>query len=89
MKGLRIAVISVLLVFASLVSLYAQSNQIVRIDIVGNRKVGKDAILAVLKSEVGKPLDLKKVQQDLKAIYKMGYFKDVQADVKDLPNVSC
>jgi len=85
MKGLKIAIVSVLLVLAGTVSLYAQS-QIVRIDIVGNRKVGKDAILSVIKSEVGKPLDMGMVQEDLKAIYKMGYFKDVQADVKDLPN---
>ena len=85
MKGLKIAIVSVILVLASAVSLYAQS-QIVRIDIVGNRKVGKDAILSVIKSEVGKPLDMDTVQEDLKAIYKMGYFKDVQADVKDLPN---
>jgi len=85
MKRLKIAVMSVLLVLAGAVSLYAQS-QIVRIDIVGNRKVGKDAILSVIKSEVGKPLDMDMVQEDLKAIYKMGYFKDVQADVKDLPN---
>lgn len=85
MKGLRIAAISVLVLLSSAVVLLAQ-NQIVRIDIVGNRKVGKDAILAVIKSEVGKPFDMETVQSDIKSIYKMGYFKDVQADVKDLLN---
>ena len=84
-KGLRIATVSFLLVLAGVVSLYAQS-QIVRIDIVGNRKVGKDAILAVIKSKPGNPFDMATVQEDLKAIYRMGYFKDVQADVKNLSN---
>lgn len=85
MRVLRITFVSFLLLLTGAVSLLAQS-QIVRIDIVGNRKVGKDAILAVIKSEVGKPLKLDVVQKDVKAIYKMGYFRDVQADVKDLPN---
>ena len=85
MKGLRIGVIAALILLSSTVFLLAQS-QIVRIDIVGNRKVGKDAILAVIKSKVGQPYNPEVVESDIKAIYKMGYFKDVQADVKDLPN---
>jgi outer membrane protein insertion porin family len=89
MRGLRIAIVSALLVLAGVVSLYAQghdSNVILRIDIVGNRKIGKDAILAVVQSKVGKPLDMETVQDDLKAIYRLGYFNDVQADVKSYSN---
>ena len=85
MRGLKVALIAWFVLAGSTVALFAQS-QIVRIDIVGNRKVGRDAILAVIQSKVGKPFDMETVQRDLKAIYKMGYFKDVQADVKDLPN---
>jgi len=85
MRGLRIAAIFILVLLLCTGSLLAQS-QIVRIDVVGNRKVGKDAILAAIKSEVGKLLKMEVVQEDVRAIYKMGYFKDVQADVKDLPN---
>ncbi len=85
MKGWKTTLMVVLAILFSAISLLAQ-NVIVRIEIVGNRKVGKDAIMAVIKSKVGKPLDKETVQSDLKAIYGMGYFKDVQADVKDLPN---
>jgi len=84
MKGLKKGVVAVLFLLFSAGILWAQS-QIVRIDVVGNRKVGKDAILSVIKSKVGKPFDPKVVQQDIKSIYKLGYFEDVQADVKDLP----
>ncbi len=85
MKGLRIGALAILFLLTSTVILIAQ-NEIIRIDVVGNRKVGKDAILSVIKSKVGEPFRRDVVERDIKAIYKLGYFKDVQADVKDLPN---
>ena len=52
----------------------------------GNRKIESSAIAQVLKSAVGNPFSEADVAADIKAIYRMGYFEDVSADIADTPN---
>jgi outer membrane protein insertion porin family len=56
-------------------------DKIARIDIAGNRKIGADAIKQQLRSKAGNPLHEETISADIKAIFKMGLFLDVSADV--------
>ena len=52
-----------------------------RIRIVGNQRVEEDAIRIHISSQPGQPLNDATVDQDVKAIYKMGFFVHVNATV--------
>lgn len=54
-----------------------------RIRVEGNERIGADAIKAVIKTSEGQPFSHPKVQEDIKAIYNMGYFEDVRVDARD------
>jgi outer membrane protein insertion porin family len=67
-------------------SLYNQIVGIAQIDSVrveGNQRVESDAILAVVESRKGESLDYDKLDKDLRAIYAMGYFKDVSIETEN------
>jgi outer membrane protein insertion porin family len=51
----------------------------------GNTKIEDNAVLNVMKSAKGKVFTETDLTSDIKAIYKMGYFSDVTADVSDSP----
>ncbi len=51
----------------------------------GNRRVDKDAILRILSTKPGKFYNPDLISADIKAVYKMGYFDDVQVDVTSGP----
>ncbi len=56
-------------------------DKIARVEIAGNRKIGADAVRQKLNSKPGNPLDEEDISNDIKTIFKMGYFLDVSADV--------
>ena len=60
-------------------------QKVARIDFRGNRKIESGAISQVLKSATGTLYDEANIADDIKAIYKMGYFDDIVADVTDSP----
>ena len=51
----------------------------------GNRNIDSGAILRRIKSKVGDVYNPSILQEDLKSIYQMGFFEDVQIDVRDTP----
>ena len=51
------------------------------IEIVGNLRVETQAIRGHISSKVGEPLNDAVVDQDIKSIYKMGFFRRVNAEV--------
>ncbi len=55
------------------------------IEIRGASRVAPDSIRKVMSTQVGQELDLEKVRLDVKAIYKMGYFRDVTFDTEEVP----
>ncbi len=55
------------------------------IEVRGATRVAPDAIRKVMSTQVGEELDLEKVRQDVKAIYRMGYFRDVTFDTEEVP----
>lgn len=54
-----------------------------KISITGNERIDTAMILNVVKSKEKEPYSLDKVREDMKNIYKTGFFSDVQIDEKD------
>src|SRR5229473_4773346 len=57
------------------------SGPIAKVEIKGNRRVETDAIKAVIPLKPGDTYDKTKLKNTLLAVWKMGYFSDVQLDV--------
>ncbi|MBN1545494.1 MAG: outer membrane protein assembly factor BamA [Syntrophaceae bacterium] len=60
-------------------------KKIVSIEFKGNQKIENTAISQVIKSAKGAIFSNVDLSNDIKAIYKMGYFDDVRADIADVP----
>ncbi|MEI8355270.1 MAG: POTRA domain-containing protein [Deltaproteobacteria bacterium] len=63
----------------STAAVYAADDRISEIVIKGNKLTDTSAIMLVIKSKTGEALSAEKVNQDVKAIYKMGRFQDVNS----------
>jgi len=69
-------------------SIYNQVTGIVQIDAIevkGNKRIESEAILAMVASKKGDGLDPEQLNKDLRAIYGMGFFKDVTIETADGP----
>jgi len=56
------------------------------VQVAGNRRIEKAAILAVAGIRAGDRLDYDKLDKDLRDIYKMGFFEDVRMETEDGPS---
>ena len=52
------------------------------IDVRGNKRLDKNTILYKLKTRVGDPFDVMKVREDVKTLYKTGFFETVDVDAE-------
>lgn len=52
--------------------------------VVGNRRANLDEILYNIRQKSGDPLDLETVSADIKRIFRMGFFEDVQVDADEV-----
>ncbi|MBE9541174.1 MAG: outer membrane protein assembly factor BamA, partial [Proteobacteria bacterium] len=59
--------------------------QIDSISVQGNKRIETDAILAVIESQKGAKYDQDTLNKDLRSIYQMGFFEDVQIDTEESP----
>ncbi|HWO42901.1 MAG TPA: outer membrane protein assembly factor BamA, partial [Candidatus Eisenbacteria bacterium] len=55
--------------------------QLKEVKIAGNLRVEGDGIRLHIKSRAGEPFDAAAVEQDVKAIFRMGFFDDVKAEL--------
>jgi outer membrane protein insertion porin family len=78
----RKTIFFILLVLLFSVAAFAIDDRIAEVTISGNRNIDAAAIMAVIKSKAGEPLSHEKVSQDIKEIYKLGFFSDVKAESK-------
>ena len=62
------------------VALQWQGRPIERVQFKGNRKVEDDAIRIQLLSKAGTLLDVAKLREDLRSMWKMGFFADIEVD---------
>jgi len=79
--GLFALVLTVLIVGTT----FGQEESLYKITILGNAKVEEGVIRGAIRSLLGRPLSLEQVQSDLRAIFALGYFTDVQVDIQSTP----
>ncbi len=63
----------------------AAEENVYKIMILGNSKVEEGVIRGAIKSREGGPFSVEKVREDLRSIFDLGYFADVQVDIKSTP----
>ncbi|MDI6762944.1 MAG: outer membrane protein assembly factor BamA [Thermodesulfobacteriota bacterium] len=56
-----------------------------KITILGNMKIEEGVIRAAVKSREGNPFSADQVREDLRSVFGLGYFSDVQVDIKTTP----
>ncbi len=56
-----------------------------KIAVKGNRRIDSDAVVGVMQTREGETINAARLREDLKAIYKLGYFTDVKFDISDTP----
>ncbi len=84
--GLRRAIVAVLALVAGLVGVaWAQQPPIVikEITVEGNRRVQEAVILGRVKAAIGSPFSPTQLSEDVRAIFALGFFDDVQLKVED------
>jgi outer membrane protein insertion porin family len=59
-----------------------QSERVVEIRITGNQRVEEESIRRRLGMLPGDPFTREALQEDVRSVYKMGYFRDVQVDLR-------
>lgn len=69
--------------FASSVMAEEGDKIVKALDVKGNRTVSSLTILAKVKTQVGAPLSSSTLNDDLKRLYGLGYFTDVQIEQED------
>ena len=76
----------VLLAFSLLIGICAGAEEnIYKIIIIGNVKVEEGVIRGAIKSREGGPFSVEKIREDLRSIFDLGSFTDVQVDIKSTP----
>jgi outer membrane protein insertion porin family len=63
----------------------ADGFRVVAVEVRGASRVSPDAVRKVMGTQAGQELDLSMVREDVKAIYRMGYFRDVTFDTEEVP----
>src|SRR5271157_5958357 len=61
----------------------AESDRVAKVEILGNERIDKGVVYNAAKTKEGALYDPSKITEDLKYIYKTGFFSDVMVDVKD------
>jgi outer membrane protein insertion porin family len=62
-----------------------EEDVISNITLLGNVKVEEGVIRGAMKSKGGGPFSTEQVREDLRSIFGLGYFSDVQVDIKSTP----
>ena len=63
-----------------------ERQKILAVEVSGNQRIEADAVKRVIKTQSGDIYNLKSLSTDLKAIYAMGYFDDIQIEAETQPD---
>lgn len=74
--------LSIFLIVFAAQPIPAQENIITEIQIQGNETVASSTLFSVIKTQVGDKYNPTRIDNDLKAIYNLGYFEDIKVDLK-------
>jgi outer membrane protein insertion porin family len=61
----------------------AENNRVAKVEAIGNERIDRGVVYNAVKTKQGDLYDPARVGEDLKNIYKTGFFSDVMVDVKD------
>jgi outer membrane protein insertion porin family len=64
------------------VDVAASGERIDKVDVRGNQKIDREAILEKIGSKAGTTVDEEQVRRDIVAIHKLGYFDDIKVDIE-------
>jgi outer membrane protein insertion porin family len=82
-KMRQISLLVIFLFLASCSFLYAQELPLVNsIEIKGLKRIEEGAIKVKLSQKIGEPISQEKTNEDIKTIFKMGYFDDVKVEIE-------
>ncbi|MBP7528046.1 MAG: outer membrane protein assembly factor BamA [Syntrophorhabdaceae bacterium] len=82
MKKLKYVILLCLILCLPVMTM-AQDERVAKIEITGNERIDTAFISNNIKSREGDTYNLDKIREDMKSVYKTGFFSDVQIDVKD------
>ena len=77
----RACFVSLLLIFLAGIG-EASEDLVYRITILGNTKVEEGVIRGAVRSREGGRFSTEQVREDLRSVFSLGYFSDVQVDIK-------
>lgn len=63
-------------------------DRIYEIRVIGAQKTEPEAVLVLLKTHIGQPLSKEDIAEDIRRIFKMGLFTDIQVEQEPGPNNS-
>lgn len=79
----RVALPVFLLLAAAAGAAAADPSAVTEVRVEGTRRSEADAVLQRVKSRAGEPYDAATVREDIRAVYGLGYFRDVTAELDD------
>jgi outer membrane protein insertion porin family len=59
-------------------------GNVIEVRVAGNRRIESDAIRAVLTTKVNEPFRSERIRRDIRRIYELGFFRDVQVVSEDV-----
>ncbi|MBE9503995.1 MAG: outer membrane protein assembly factor BamA [Proteobacteria bacterium] len=80
-KSRLLILILLFLVILPPAGLFAEGEIITKLEVQGQRRIEESAILSNVRSRVGDYFSTERVSEDIKRIFKMGYFDDVKVDL--------
>jgi outer membrane protein insertion porin family len=60
----------------------AEGENIVAIDVSGNRRVAREDVVSYLKLKVGQPFKMEALSSDVRALWDAGFFDDIEVDLQ-------
>ncbi len=89
MTAIRVLAVVVVVVLAIAVFLSSpvgsEGFPVLEIRVEGANRVGADAVRRVMETRVGEDFDSARIREDVKAVYRMGYFSNVKIDAEEVP----
>lgn len=83
-KALLSVIVSILLLAVTAGVAMSEGFKVVDIEVVGANRIKPSAILQNLKTRVGRDFDLQDIRDDVKTIWKMGFYTDVRFDSEEV-----
>ncbi len=83
---MRSVLLTLLLLFSLFQFSYGAEEKVEKVIVIGNESVPTSTILYYISEKPGKPFSPKLVAQDIKRLFKLGYFENISVDAKEGKN---